>query len=293
MTEAPISWQCVLIAWGDRYSVADINVLVASVRAGSRGVERFVLLSDRSRPGLDSTVEVRPIPDWFLNERMRSSGCQTKLCMFEAGVLPDDLTAIFLDLDTMVFGDLSRILRVVEGPETIALLQSAILPFGAVARWLSRATGGRRYARGNSSTVVFHPARSTYVAARFRELFELHDRNGTRFKPLAADERFISWVAQPVARAVPSDLVVKFPTEFMQPWRWLVHLRASLPWVRRRREGLVAVTFPGVKLKGEDLAALPEGAVVTDRKGRKLFWTDRALGSLRRKIIAFYGGQAG
>lgn len=287
MSAAPILWQCVLIAWGDRYPVSEVNRLVQQIRSQSRGPARFVLLSDRPRPGLDAGVEMRGIPDWFLQPKMREGGCQTKLCMFEPGVVPDDMPAIFLDLDTLVFGDLSRLLDIMEGPETIAILQSAVLPFGAFARWLCRVTNGRRYARGNSSIVVFHPAHSTYVAARYRELVARHGTHG--IKPLWADERFISWSAQPVMRAIPLRMVVKFPTEYMQPWRWLVHLRASLPWIRRRREGLIAVTFPGVKLKGEDLAALPDGAVVTDRKGRKLFWTDRALGGMRQKIIGVYG----
>jgi hypothetical protein len=281
------SWQCVLIAWGDRYPVAEINRLVASIRAQSQGPARFVLLSDRPREGLDPGVELRPIPDWFLAPEFRGSGCQAKLCLFEPGVVPDDLPAIYLDLDTMVLGDLSRLLDVMETPQTVAMLQSAILPFGAFARWLYRVTGQRRYARGNSSIVVYHPAHTGYIAARFRELSSRPDARS--FKPLRADERFISWVAQPVMRAVPLRLVVKFPTEYMQPWRWLVHLRASLPWIRRRRAGLIAVTFPGVRLKGEDLAALPEGAMVADRKGRRLFWTDRALGGLRRRIIEHYG----
>lgn len=291
MSAPPTPWQCVLIAWGDRYPVSEINRLVQQVRAQSRGLQRVVLLSDRLRPGLEAGVEVRDIPEWYLSPDMRSSGCQAKLCMFEPGVVPADMPAIFLDLDTLVFGDLSRLLEVMEGPETIAILQSAILPFGALARWLYRVTDGRRYARGNSSIVVFHPAHSTYVAARFRELVAQHGPNG--IKPLIADERFISWSAQAVMRAIPLRMVVKFPTEYMQPWSWLVHLRARMPWIRRRREGLIAVTFPGVKLKGEDLAALPEGAVVTDRKGRKLFWTDRALGSMRRKIIGVYGAASG
>lgn len=282
-------WQCVLIAWGDRYPVAEINKLIASVRGRSTGLQRVVLLSDRDRPGLAEGVDLRRMPDWFLNERLRGPGCQAKLCMFETGVLPDDLPAIFLDLDTMVLGDLSRLLRLMDGPQTIALLQSAVLPFGALARWLFRVTDRKVYARGNSSVVVFHPAHCGYVASRFRDLFQAQEGSGQGFKPLRADERFISWVAQPVVKAVPTSLVVKFPTEYMQPWRWLVHLRASLPWIRRRRDGLIAVTFPGVRLKGEELAALPEGAVFTDPKGRRLFWTDRAIGSLRQKVIAFYG----
>lgn len=286
-TSGDPAWQCVLIAWGELYPVAEINALVAAIRTRSRGPERFVLLSDRPRPGLADGVELRPMPDWSLDANLLGAGCQAKLCMFEKGVLPDDLPAIYLDLDTIVLGDISILLTVLQGPQSIALLQSAILPFGAAARWLFRVTRGKRYARGNSSIVVFHPAHSDYVATRFRELRAKHGKNGIR--PMIADERFISWVAQPVVRAVPCGMVVKFPTEYMQPWRWLVHLRASLPWIRRRREGLIAVTFPGVRLKGNELAALPEGTVVTDRKGRKLFWTDRALGSLRRKIISFYG----
>lgn len=280
------AWQCVLIAWGDRYPVDEINRLVRSVRSHSRGVERIVLLSDRPRPGLEPEVEVRAIPDWFLAPEFRGPGCQAKLCMFEAGVVPDDMPAIFLDLDTLVFGDLSRLLAVMTTPETIAILQSAILPFGPVARWLNRITGGLRYARGNSSVVVWHPAHGTYVARRFRELVE---RGPKGFKPLRADERFLSWAAQPVMRAIPRTLVVKFPTEYMQPWRWLVYLRARMPWIRKRRQGLVAVTFPGVKLKAEDLAALPEGAVITDRKGRRLYWADWAIGDLRQRIIEAYG----
>ena len=281
-------WQCVLIAWGDRYPVDEINLLVRTVLATSRGPERFLLLSDRPRPGLSERLQVRPIPEWFLKPEFLTRGCQAKLCMFEAGVVPGDMVAVYLDLDTMVLGDLSRLVALMDQPGRVALLQSAVLPFGAFARWLFSVTGGRRYARGNSSVVVYHPGQTAYIAARFRALHAQHG-NATSFRPMLADERFMSWAAQPHVRAVPSRMAVKFPTEYMQPWRWLVHLRASLPWIRRRRQGLIAVTFPGSRLKGEELAQLPEGAEVVDRKGRRLIWTDRALGGLRARIIAHYG----
>jgi hypothetical protein len=279
-------WQCVLVAWGDKYPVAEINRLVASVASQSRGLVRTVLLTDRDRPGLDEGIEQRRIPEWWLAPEFRAGGCQAKLSQFEEGLLPDDVPAIFLDLDTMVLGDLSRLLTVMKGPETVAILQSAVLPFGPVGRMLYRLTGGRRYARGNSSVIVFHPAHCPRIAAKFRALYAQH--GGMHFRPMIADERFISWAAQPVMQAVPTRLVVKFPTEYMQPWRWMVALRAALPWVKARRRGLLAVTFPGVKLKGEDLAALPEGATFTDPKGRKLFWADWALGGLRQRIIRHY-----
>lgn len=282
------SWHCVLIAWGERYPVAEINRLIRAIRAGATGLTRVILLSDRPREGLEPGTELRMIPDWYLQPAFRGPGCHTKLCLFEPDVLPDDRIAVYVDLDTLVFGDLSRVLDVMRTPDTLGLLPASILPFGRVSRALFRLTRGRVAARGNSSVVVFQPGRTAFIAARFRAMLE----EGAELLrgPLRADDRFISWVAQDRVRAVSSRHVVKFPAEFMYPWRWLVHLRARLPWVRRRREGLVAVTFPGVNFKGEDLAQLAEGAEITDRRGRRLIWTDRAVGGMRAMIRAQYAG---
>jgi hypothetical protein len=285
------SWQCVLIAWGERYSVSEINHLVRAVRANARGPERFVLLSDRARPGLDAGVEIRDIPGWFLAPEFCGGGCQAKLCLFERGVVPDDMAAVYVDLDTLVFGDLSRVLEVMTTPDTIGLLQASILRFGRISRLLSRFAGGRNLAKGNSSVVVFHPGRTSFIAEQFRALATVGADLQTG--PLRADDRFISWVAKDRVRAVSNRLVVKFPTEFMLPFRWLVHLRAALPWVQKRRAALVAVTFPGVTFKGEDLARLADGAELRDRRGRRLIWTDRALGGIRQLIRDHYAEDRG
>jgi hypothetical protein len=285
------SWQCVLIAWGERYSVSEINHLVRAVRANARGPERFVLLSDRARPGLDPGVEIRDIPGWFLAPEFCGGGCQAKLCLFERGVVPDDMAAVYVDLDTLVFGDLSRVLEVMTTPDTIGLLQASILRFGRISRLLSRFAGGRNLAKGNSSVVVFHPGKASFIAEQFRALATAGADLQTG--PLRADDRFISWVAKDRVRAVSNRLVVKFPTEFMLPFRWLVHLRAALPWVQKRRAALVAVTFPGVTFKGEDLARLADGAELRDRRGRRLIWTDRALGGIRQLIRDHYAENRG
>ncbi|MBE2275894.1 MAG: hypothetical protein IAE87_06305 [Rhodobacteraceae bacterium] len=276
-------WQLVLIAWGEKYGSADVNALVREVHAQGRGPARTVLITDRPRPGLDAGIETRPHPQAFLLPWMKRSGCQAKLGMFAEGVLPTDLPAIFLDLDTLILGDVAQLLGAVADDAQIAILQSAILPFGAVARRLYRLTGGRRYARGNSSVVVFHPARCGFIAARFLDLVAQHPNGG--FRPLIADERFISWVAQPRMRAVPRRLAVKLPTETMFPRLWFGRLYGALPWVRARRGRLVAVTLPGDAVKAEVLRDLPEGAIVTDRKGRRMEWSDRYLGPLRARLI--------
>ena len=286
MKSSAPAWQLVVILWGTKYPVAELNALIEAVESRASCPPRIVLISDRERPGLASHVLTRQFPEFFLQPEFCRGGCQAKLAMFERGVVPDDLPAIYIDIDTLVLGDITRLLGLLDSTRTIAILQSALLPFGKLGRALHKITGGRRYARGNSSIVVYHPGHCAYVAETFRSLHQTH--GGIGIRPMIADERFISWVAQDNMRAIPKSLAVKFPTEFMWPSRSLIYLRARLPWLRRRWNNLIAVTFPGAAFKGTDLLRLPEGAELTDRKGRRLIWSDRALGELRRRMISYY-----
>lgn len=279
-------WQLVLVLWGTKYPVGEVNHLIRTVRALASRPPRVVLITDRDREGLEEGVIQRPFPDFFLNPELMRSGCQAKLCMFEAGVVPDDLPAVFIDIDTVVFGDISRFTALQTTPKTVAIFQSAVMPFGALARAGYQLTKGKKYARGNSSIVVFHPAECQHIAAKFRTLFAQYGHNG--FRPMIADERFISWSHQPHMRAIPRDMAVKMPTEFMLPWPWVIHLRAKMPWVRARWNRLIAVTLPGVEVKGEVLLSLPEGAEIVDRKGRRLIWSEAALGPIKAKLTTYY-----
>jgi hypothetical protein len=134
--------------------------------------------------------------------------------------------------------------------------------------------------------VVFHPAECHYVAETFRSLFAQHPDFG--FRPMVADERFISWVAQPHMKKLPNSLIVKFPGEFMFPWRGWLYVKARLPWVQSRRAKLAAITLNGLLIKPESLVALEDGAVVKDNKSRQLVWSDKTLGKNRERILNFY-----
>ena len=130
MTEAPPPvWQLVLVLWGTKYPVAEVNHLIDTVLRHAAHAPRVVLITDRPREGLRAGVVQREIPAFFMDPRMRGPGCQTKLCMFEAGVVPDDLPAIFIDIDTVVFGDMTRFLGLQTSRKTVAIFQSAVLPF--------------------------------------------------------------------------------------------------------------------------------------------------------------------
>ena len=280
------TWQCVMVCWGDRYDVHYINTLVDAIRAKSAQAPRFCLITEAPKPGLDPAVRLCDFPAFFLQPQFRRGGCQAKLAMFEAGVLPDDLPAIYIDLDTVVFGDLSKGVALMPRRDAILMLQSAVIPFGPIGRLLARLTGGKRYARGNSSVVVFHPAECTHIAARFRDLSARH--RPEEFRPMVADERFISWAAQPQMKALPGSFAVKFTSEYMFWWTPWLHLKAMLPWVRQRRARQVAVTLNDASIKPEALMQLPDGGRLRDRKGRWLIWSDRVMGPARRGIMEFY-----
>ena len=184
------SWQLVLIAWGDKYPVQEINRLSRTVLDLSLNKPLVVLISDRERSGLDEYIKVVRFPDYWLRSDFLRGGCQAKLVMFEKGVLPTDLPTLYIDLDTMILRDIEPILLGLQNTRAVALLQSAVLPFGGFARLLHRLSAGKYYARGNSSLVAFHPENCGFIAESFKRLESIHGTH--HFKPLRADERFIS-----------------------------------------------------------------------------------------------------
>ena len=279
-------WQLVLTLWGTKYGAPEVSQLIDTVRQTSSRPFRVVLISDRPREGLPQDVVLRQFPPFFLQPAFLTCGCQAKLAMFESGVVPTDLPAIYVDLDTVVFGDLSALLDVVRSPKDVMLFQSAIIPIGALGRLIARATRRRWYGRGNSSIVVFHPRETAFIAQEFRRLFDA--QSALSLRAMQADERFISWCAQKRLVAVPKTMAVKFPTQFMLPWRWLIYTRASLPRTQERWNRLLAVTLPGLEIKGQVLLELEDGAEIVDRKGRILIWSKRALGPMKDKLTAYY-----
>jgi hypothetical protein len=285
LSAAP-TWQCVMVCWGSKYPVGLINHLMDRVARQTAQPPRFVLITDREHPELRPGVLVRQFPDYWLQPQFKTAGCHAKLAMFEKGVLPDDLPAVYIDLDTVIMGDMHEALSFMDDERTVLIFQSAIIPFGPLGRLIYRLTDGRKYARGNSSIVVFHPKHNHFIAERFKAVYAQHP--DFRFPPMIADERFISWSAQPHMKRLPKSFAVKFPNEFMFPREGWLRFKAMLPWVRARREGLTAITLCGLDIKPEKLLALNDADVIQDNKARKLVWSTRVMGSAKQKIIDFY-----
>lgn len=280
------TWQCVLVCWGTKYDVALINHLVAEIekKATVKPV-RFVLISDREHPGLCPAVSNVPMPVFWRDPLFATGGCQAKLCIFERGLVPEDSIALYIDLDTVVIGDLSRAIKLMVTNQTIRILRSTFVPFGIFGRLTYRVTRGRSYPRGNSSFLLYHPAYSHYVAEEFKRLF--YELGGIKLRPMIADERFISWIGHQHIVPFPKDFVVKLTSEYMFFWAWWLYIRAILPWVRYRRARQAAVTLNGPLIKPEQLLCLPIGARIVDQKSRVLVWSSKTLGSFHRSLMDF------
>lgn len=277
-------WQCVLICWGDKYGPDDVTGIATQILARAARTPQIVLLTDRIRDDMPAHITQRIIPDFYLTPAFLKGGCQAKLAMFQKDVLPHDLPTVFVDLDTAVFGDLSQLLNLQFDPAQIAMLGNNPLSFTALGRFADRMTGGKLHTRGNSSFVAFMPSQFYGVDLRFRAEFA---KPTPHPKPMQADDRFLSWAFQQEIRAIPHSFAVKFPREFMHKSTLLARIITALPWTKRRRAGLTAITFPGAAVDLTTLATIKDGATITDKRGRKLIWSDSFLGQTKRTITAY------
>ncbi len=281
-------WQCIFVMWGDKYAVSEINKLVSIILTTSSIKPQFFLLTDKKRKGLDPRVLVKYFPQFYLQDRFLQSGCQAKLAIFEKEVLEFDLPTIYLDVDTVILSDIKPILMNVRAnPKQVSMLPATILSFGIISKllwWLSK---GKIHARGNSSILVFRPSNCRYIAKTFRKLID-DLPTCPNLSVLNSDDRFISWICQLNVRIISNRLAVKFPREYMLPWIWLIYLRQKIPWIKTRRRNLKVVTLPGLKLKPANFLELKENDIIIDTKGRRLIWNDRALGSMKHKLIENY-----
>lgn len=245
-----------------------------------------ILLTDRYRDGLARNIDQKLIPKFFLQQKMLGPGCHAKLCMFEKGILRPKIPAIYVDLDTAVFGPIGSLLSRIKNDRSLMIIQSGRgFPIGALRRFIYRINGGRKFARANSSVMVFYPKNWYRIASSFR--YKVDNGAALEGESLITDDRYIAWFSQLKLQALPKSHVVKFGSEFVLPTGWLSKLKGLLPWVRRRRSGLVAITLPGGDFKLSKLALLNDGDVTYDYRGRPLIWDERVMGVCQRKIKAY------
>lgn len=100
--------------WGTLYGAEYANVLYNAVRANLSGPFRFVCLTD-DPAGLDSGIEHFPIPDIGLRPEHWRAGAWPKIALFSSELHGLTGRALFLDLDSVIWGPLDDFFTYGEG----------------------------------------------------------------------------------------------------------------------------------------------------------------------------------
>ncbi|MFD1913514.1 hypothetical protein [Halodurantibacterium flavum] len=278
--------QYVFVIWGTKYPVTNINAMIEAIGRASPLPARFVCLSDRPRPDLHPLAELQELGPAFDRPEYKSRGTQAKLAVFEQGRLLPDVPAIYFDLDTMILGDPARLARLLDRRRGLHLIPATDGRFWGIGKWINRIVPNAIRFRGNGSIFVFRPEDWYHLPGRFLDLAERTPH--PRPRHLWADDRFISWAAGPAIYPIPQNLAVKFVNEFTSRPAALAGIKGRLPFVRKRRAGLVAITFSGDAFNPEDLLSLPPGGRLRDRKGRVLVWNDHVMSGLIGPIRRYW-----
>ena len=283
------NWCLVLVVFGDLYSTSDVNHLVESVLKFSKGCDEIILITDKVREHLRPEIRQKSFPDFFNRDLFFRPGYVAKLSLFSKDVLPVNKTCVYLDLDTVVFGDISKIADLVSSRDDIFILPSVFWEISAFTRLLTKLTFGRFYKVGNSSIMAYHSGAEPNISTEFEKLFtEAQDQSGAKFK---IDDVFISWCARYTIKSIPRSLGVMFRKELLGRSKTELWLKENLWFSKKRRKNLVAVTLNGVDLKPERLLALEDGKLFVDHKGRFGYWDDTTTSGLKTKILKSLGSR--
>ena len=260
--------QVVVVKWGDRYSANHVNnTLLNLQKMASRNV-RFVCVTDDPE-GLGDFIDVQPFPDWGDWYETMKKGCRLKLSIFVPGVLSPDLPTVFFDLDTMILGDVAKLVADVEKTGGMYMCRGHYIPWWR-AMPLARLLAKNYYYYGNSPIMAFYPREFAGLPDAFKKEFGYVRWRGITHKwPLdricKTDERFISYFARGKTRVFPRALASKFTTEYMTVgWDYSAFI-CRLPWVQARRRSQVALTFSGHALKPSLVKDMKIGTPVTSR----------------------------
>jgi hypothetical protein len=283
MARTDPSWCLVLAIWGSKYGPAHVNELARQARAKSPTLAEIVLFTDRLRGGIDAEVRQTLFPDYFHRPDFFTGLYRAKLAVFSRGLLPRGRPCVFVDLDTIVTGDIGQIAALIRGTEDCLMMPPAGIGFSILRRPVDWLRGGR-YPVGNSSLVAFHSDARRNIAETFQSL---HSRGIDIDKLyMLIDDMFISWFQRGRIRGIPKGLAVSFRREFMARARIILWLRRAMPGRAKRRAGLVAVTLNGLAVKPEQLATLSDGSIIRAENGRIGYWSDPFIGPVRQEIMA-------
>lgn len=276
-----IEWNLVLMIWGSAYPDAACNRLIAQAHAHGTPPSRVIVLTDRTDRALDPRAQQCPIAADFDRPDYKTGGLPVKISLFDIPALPTGAVCVYVDLDSIIIGDVSR-LAALATQAPIWTLPSPKGRLSATSRLIWRISAGRRFGAGNSSVFAYRNGFAGNPTEKFRADTPLFGRSGSAYR--SNDDRFIAWACHDVIRPIPRNLAVRFRIEFLELTLPLNRVKA---WLRARaRQNLAIITFDGSMTKPETIAATPQGGLITDHHGRRGRWDMAHTSGLHGRIMA-------
>lgn len=118
----PTSRVVLCMKWGTLYSAEYVNVLHNACKKNISGDFRFVCLTNEA-DGLQAGIESYPIPDIGLEERHYYHGAWPKIAVFSKDLYGLQGRALFIDLDTVIWGTLDELFEV---PGELVAINNAV-----------------------------------------------------------------------------------------------------------------------------------------------------------------------
>lgn len=183
--------------WGTLYSADYVNVLYRAVKDNLSIPHRFVCFTD-DETGIDEGVECFPLPDPLLKDAFTRMGCWPKVTLFKPDLFGLEGRALFLDLDTVVLGDLEPFL-------------TAPGPLLAIREW-KRFSDFFRKAKFSAQTSVF-----AFDLGKMGHIYEdyARDPEGAALN-FRNEQRFVTHSAKGLSFWDPQD-VVSFKRHLLPP----------------------------------------------------------------------------
>lgn len=111
---APMRRLVICMKWGTLYGPEYVNLLHRAVKHFLPDPHEFICMTDNA-DGFDPSVTVEPLPELPIKDSFWIKGGWPKLAVFKPGFIPDGTRVLFVDLDTIITGDMSAMFET--GPQ--------------------------------------------------------------------------------------------------------------------------------------------------------------------------------
>ena len=259
--------QILFVKWGQKYSPRYLNLLKKKIQEKSQHNLEFICITEDSS-GLTKNINSKNFPGFSvsMDNLLKSGGCKPKLSIFSKNLDISNTPTIYIDLDTMILGDIGKIAELQENQSSLHALPNHFIPHWRFP-WLSWATPEKCFFI-NSSILSFYPKNHEDIFDNFNEAIKNpklldHNYSGTPWH-MKSDERFISMHEKGKLRALPRKITGSFQDLYLTPFLWLSKIQDQASPIIRRRTNRVALTFNGENFKPAKIAQLKVGDIVSN-----------------------------